>query len=834
MTHTSFSLTEHHARQLAGSAIAESIIAERGYCSIAPGAVSAVHALAGGAFSQTLLTRILHGGALAFPIYRLGDPCPHTWMLRPDLPRSANDGDPIKYEYPRHTPLVLDLLPRYRDALGDPQVPIVFTEGAKKADALASAYGRAVVPINLNGVWGWRSRNASGGTTALADFELIAWGGRTVWIAADGDVRFNKQVQLAVQRLARLLQARYGVAELLALQLPMIPNGPKIGVDDYLAQGHTTAELESHLTSLGTLAQRARVALGAHPETQATLYLPPGYDVSAQTIVQIDAKSQARPIYAGAIFVKEIGVDPSTHRHTAVIAWNGRGAVHGEITIPYAALSDTRTFSSLVGAAGAALGPHNIKDVQQLLVEFVQENVDAIPRRLHVERLGLIDNGLMLPAGAIGFDEEVRYIGQPTIAVGTATEAYPAIIRQALRWPNAWAFWLALGLSLAAPAIARLRPRRNPVLYLSGASGSGKTTLVQFAAGCWGNPTRHPLRLEAGRTTPAGIIQTIEHLNGLPAFVDEAHTIADPRRLEMACYSFANGQRYTVGGADQRARGGSELYGTLFLAGEALPEFKHAGANLRVLWLDAGVWLPLGAEPGSSEGQERALSLEAAWEAGAGLFGLAVARRMWGAWPRFVANVHALETDQALAPLQTWRQPLALAAAALQVAFEVVGVTTADMPDPAAWAGQLLDAWTAMLTSGHDEADPATDAWEALLTMLAQGHIRDNGSSDAGSQGRVPASWEWIEADRGGGVIACRRAGDDYWRVMTRTPQFVERVGAQAVQLYGQTWVKRGWVRAANDGKSTDYQRIYGSGEEASARVLCLPRAMLEGWNPRS
>jgi hypothetical protein len=118
------------------------------------------------------------------------------------------------------------------------------------------------------------------------------------------------------------------------------------------------------------------------------------------------------------------------------------------------------------------------------------------------------------------------------------------------------------------------------------------------------------------------------------------------------------------------------------------------------------------------------------------------------------------------------------------------------------------------------------------LTMLAQGHIRDNGSSDAGGQGLVPASWEWLEADRGGGVIACRRAGDHYWRVMTRTPQFVERVGAQAVQLYGQAWVKRGWVRAANDGKSTDYQRIYGSGEEASARVVCLPRAMLEGWNP--
>jgi uncharacterized protein (DUF927 family) len=89
---------------------------------------------------------------------------------------------------------------------------------------------------------------------------------------------------------------------------------------------------------------------------------------------------------------------------------------------------------------------------------------------------------------------------------------------------------------------------------LSGASGSGKTTLAQFATGCWGDPTRHPLRIESGRTTPAGIFQTLEALGGLPALVDEAHTVPEPKRLEMACYGFANGQRYTTGGVDGKAR----------------------------------------------------------------------------------------------------------------------------------------------------------------------------------------------------------------------------------------------------------------------------------------
>jgi hypothetical protein len=825
--HAHAQLNPSHEQQLASSAIDASIIAERGYRSIAPGAAADVKALAPGAFSDTVLRSILHQGALAFPIYRLGQPTPYTWVLRPEQPRSNRTGDLIKYEWPRNTANVFDLLPRYGQALGDPQVPIWITEGTKKADALASAYAASIVPVNENGVWGWRAKNVAGGKTALADLELIAWDGRTVIIAPDGDVRYNKHVLLAVQRLARLLMARYNVAEVLVLELPQTAQGPKIGIDDYLAQGHTTQEVEQYLRSLGSVSSSARVALGTHPDSGARLFLPAGYDVRAHTIVRLDRRGEVQPIYSGGIYIKEVGRDLYTHEQTALISWNGRGG-HEEITIPYAALSDSRAFSALVGAAGAAVHPRNIKDVQAFLVEFVQENTDALPRRAHVDRLGLIGTGVVCPAGTVGFDEEVRYSGRPAISVGTDAEAYPAAIQSALLWPDAWAFWLTLSLSLAAPAIARLRPRRNPVLYLSGASGSGKTTTTQFATGCWGNPTRHPLRLEAGRTTPAGIFQTLEHLNGLPALIDEAHTIADPKRLEMACYSFANGQRYTVGGADQKARGGSDLYGTLLLAGEAIPEFKHAGARLRVLWADAGTWLPMGAEARSSEGQARAQLLEAAWEGGAGLFGLDVTRRIWGDWGAFTADVRTMEADEALSPLQAWRQPLAIATVALNVALQAAGVTSDHLPDPAAWVARLLDEWATMLTTGHDEADPATSAWEALITMLVQGKRCSDADEDPTTRTPIPdsAAWEWIESDRGG-VVAARKAGDDFWRVITTTPQFKERIGESATQLYGQAWLKRGWIQVGKDGKSTDFLQVRDVGR---IRVLKVPLSALDTW----
>ncbi len=206
-------------------------------------------------------------------------------------------------------------------------------------------------------------------------------------------------------------------------------------------------------------------------------------------------------------------------------------------------------------------------------------------------------------------------------------------------------------------------------------------------------------------------------MGGLPLFIHEAHTAPDPKKVEQAVYAFGNGQRYSIGGADQKARGGSDLYGTLLLAGEAVPEFKHAGANLRVLWIDAGTWLPMGAAAQSTDGQTRAQVLETAWEAGAGLFGLEVTRRIWADWQTFVADTRVLETDPALAPLHAWRQPLAIAATALNVAFQAAGVTTAHLPDSSAWVDALLDQWAAMLTAGHDDVDPATDAWESLITI---------------------------------------------------------------------------------------------------------------------
>jgi hypothetical protein len=296
-------LTPAHLQHLRQSAISDLIIDERGYRSISSKvdwkALQPFLSLSRGA-------RDYRG--IAFPIYRLGQIPPDHWMLRPDFPRSSK-GKIIKYEAPSGGQNCFDVLPRYQQALGDPSIPIWITEGAKKADALATAYDQCIVPINLNGVWGFRGITTKGRRIVSPDFHSIAWNGREIVIAFDSDVIRKQPVWAAVEQLAQLLGAR-GAAIIRVLMLPDDPQ-QKLGVDDYLAQGHTTAELESHLAPLWAGQASVRMRLVLHPKTGADLFLPPGYAVINQQIFRTNnhSSSPGRPIYPGPLIVTSTGYD---------------------------------------------------------------------------------------------------------------------------------------------------------------------------------------------------------------------------------------------------------------------------------------------------------------------------------------------------------------------------------------------------------------------------------------------------------------------------------------------------------------------------------------------
>ena len=139
----------------------------------------------------------------------------------------ATKKKPLRYTGPR------DELPRFYFPAGldwnalnkDPEEPIVFTEGEKKAEAGCKA---GLPTISVPGVWAWRSKKA--GVPAIPDFDAIEWKGREVLLAFDNDLMSNPQVIAALNAFAHELTSR-GAQPL----IKYLPKGPgKIGLDDYL------------------------------------------------------------------------------------------------------------------------------------------------------------------------------------------------------------------------------------------------------------------------------------------------------------------------------------------------------------------------------------------------------------------------------------------------------------------------------------------------------------------------------------------------------------------------------------------------------------------------
>jgi Domain of unknown function (DUF3854) len=211
------------------SAIAPELVAERGYRSVT----------AAEARGLGFATYQCRDGTL-IPLHDLlgSTSC---YALKPNQPRLERRDDkpdrPIKYEHPAGQPPVLDVPLRCQAAIADPDTPLLFTEGAKKADCAAGFPDRWCV-INIWGVHNWYRNPERGGFATIepiADWDAITptLDGRVCYLAFDSDGFTKDSVALALRRLANFL-ARRG-ALVFIVHLPDADDGSKQGLDDYVA-----------------------------------------------------------------------------------------------------------------------------------------------------------------------------------------------------------------------------------------------------------------------------------------------------------------------------------------------------------------------------------------------------------------------------------------------------------------------------------------------------------------------------------------------------------------------------------------------------------------------
>jgi hypothetical protein len=219
-------LYDQHAAMLEASKITPEQARARGYVSI-DGNNRAMLAEIG-------IVKAARTDGLLIPLLRL-DGSVAGYQHRPDNPR-VKDGKEIKYETPYRQSNMIDFPPGVAERIQDRNVPIWITEGVKKGDAGACA-GLAIVDIP--GVWNW----VGAGGVPLPDFRDLGLADREVILCFDSDTAVKPEVRKALTELAGWLK----VSKRAKIKYCCLPhNGnKKTGLDDFLADGHTTDDLLS-------------------------------------------------------------------------------------------------------------------------------------------------------------------------------------------------------------------------------------------------------------------------------------------------------------------------------------------------------------------------------------------------------------------------------------------------------------------------------------------------------------------------------------------------------------------------------------------------------------
>lgn len=226
-------LAHHRASLETGSGIAERVIRERGYRSLT--LYDMQQRVAREELTQTYSDA---GGWLEIPVYR-PDGSHFGGIIRLDRPLIKEDTEQ-KYIWPLGAHNVLDVHPIVlkEEWHRDVEVPLIITEGIKKADAILTHVlqnGIKACVVAVNGCWGWRAKVEGKGSIALPDWQDIALDGREIVVTPDSDFSTNLSVADGWTTCARYMVGKTRAKDHKVTVVALPGKGlKKQGADDYL------------------------------------------------------------------------------------------------------------------------------------------------------------------------------------------------------------------------------------------------------------------------------------------------------------------------------------------------------------------------------------------------------------------------------------------------------------------------------------------------------------------------------------------------------------------------------------------------------------------------
>jgi hypothetical protein len=750
------------------------------------------------------------------------------YLLRPDDPRmDKGKGKPIKYEIPKGAGMLIDIPPFVRPQLGDPGAPLWITEGSRKADAAASI---GLACIDVIGVWNWRGTNGEGGTTALGDWEAIAFNGRTAYLAFDSDAWRKPQVHSALKRLAAFLKTRG--AHIQIVYLPDAPDGAKMGLDDYLATGKTRDDLLALAdSSIRTITEPDAVDAMIDDAPQPGLYVPDGFRLDASGTYRVGRDEQGdevlRPIAPTPILITERFRDVDDGAEALQLAWKRASGWH-TYTADRDVAMDARKLPGLA-RVGFPVGSENAKGLASYLYHAEARNDGNLPTH-HIAghlgwqgedgRLGFLwGRELIGPdAGAVTF--RGRDAGDDQAiggfhASGTM-EGWRAAVAPLKDFPRALlAFYTAF-----VPPLLEMLAVPNFTLDISNRTSTGKTTALRAAASAWGRPDERAAdgALATFDATVVGIERRAAILSGLPLILDETQRAKDQARLGDLVYAIASGQGRTRGSVQGMAL--TRTFRTVMMStGEApITSFgQQGGTRTRVLQVRG---MPFGRQDAPRRAVVTAMDQ-------------GIRANYGHAGPAFVRYLQAHPDE-----LDFWR---GMASTRAQL-YANAGKT----PE----AGRLADFAAAITVASYiahqalslpwDWDDPVVPLWEEIAGEAADasGEVRALAdtyswamSNQARFHGRLDTDERGNERTPAAGIAGRWEPGAD-WPFIAFHPPILKKVlteGGYNPDAILAGWREQGWLETEDDDKKRYTKRVRMGGERA--HLVVIRREALEGGN---
>lgn len=286
------SLSDQHRQLLKEtSGLTDYLIDTRGYRTIPRDEFHAMTGAEGMPFSPYLLKAT---GWMGIPVIR-PDGKKHCEIVRVDGSTDTLNGFQ-RYVWPKNgVRNALDIHPQATKYVSDPEVPLVVTEGIKKADAILrfSSDRTPYCVLGQNGCWGWRS-NPKGASVACPDWLDIGMEDREVFVVVDSDYLTNDNVKAGWDQCIFYLTSKVNHENRVRLVVVPPKGRVKQGADDYLLN-HTLDDL----LSLAVSPKQAPSVVSSELEVLGSMDLVEASDDDVKWVIRRAVAEESITVLAG-------------------------------------------------------------------------------------------------------------------------------------------------------------------------------------------------------------------------------------------------------------------------------------------------------------------------------------------------------------------------------------------------------------------------------------------------------------------------------------------------------------------------------------------------------